>query len=271
MKILIFAIFTIGSSFFLTMAQSELKVESGRTYTVTQKDKKMLVNKWVMEDNSTIIISDDVSVWEIHAIEASFGKNCKIVGNRVGKQSRNGANSTKHGSKGGSCTPGGKGGQGDEGAPGPEGSSVKITMGLIYVNDLLIDVRGGVGGNGGKGANGGKGGDASCSSCSGQDGGQGGKGGLSGRGGHGGNVYVGYWIAGTSNIASINNGLRALTTRGRSGTGGTPGNPGPGGDATECGLFKRSGGNPGPKGVKGGYGKYAKDGEVIFEVIPSPK
>lgn len=147
------SIFCVASILFFSstvLCQSIFKILEGETFVVEKKNAKMLVDKWIMEDNSQILISDDLDGWEINANEASFGNNCRIVG--IGKNGTNGKSSSVHGTASGECKDGGWGGNGNNGAKGSSGKMIKIVMGLLNVNDLYIDVSGGDGGIGGNGA-----------------------------------------------------------------------------------------------------------------------
>jgi len=268
-SILIFLLFAFYNS--NSNAQSIFKLEAGQTITINQDRKKMLVDEWIMEDNSTIIIGDDVKDWEINANKASFGNNCKIIGH--GKNGSNGRSSNAHGGNGGECKDGGHGGNGKNGTTGTDGKNIVITMGLINVNDLYIDVSGGNGGNGG---NGGVGGRASCGRiCSGQEGGNGGKGGNAGSGGNSGNITVKYWIAGESGISmGSDQGLRANTKNGKAGISGKGGKGGAGGHGKSCPPFNtihRGGGPAGHNGANGVNGRNGIEGKILFSVIPTPK
>ena len=252
-------------------AQSVFKIETGETITLTSDMSKMLVDEWIMEDKSTIIVPPSIPVWEINANKARFGKGCKIIAH--GKNGTVGRNSTAHGGHNGDCNDGGQGGNGSGGTAGTNGSSIKITIGLVSVDDLVIYAYGGNGGNGGKGANGGRGGNADCSSmCGGQEGGNGGMGGSGGRAGNGGDVYVHYWIASQQpmQIGGNNKGLRAVTKGGQGGRAGAGGTGGVGGVGKKCIWHKHGGGPKGNNGKSGIAGGSGKDGLQEFMILPSP-
>lgn len=267
-KISIFVLLLIPNFFF---GQSLLRVKTGQTIKITPKYKKILVDKWIMEDNSTIIIGEGVDSWEINASQASFGKNCRIIGR--GTNGNNGNHSRKHGGNGSECVDGGHGGTGGNGQNGRVGKSIKITMGLVFVTDLIIDTSGGNGGRGGNGGNGGIGGRASCGRvCSGQEGGNGGFGGNGGNGGSSGKVIVNYWIAGSTSIPmGENSGLRVISRAGQGGIGGNGGVGGRGGSGKSCPPFiKRGGGPNGKNGSNGKRGANARDRKPTFNVLPKP-
>ena len=252
-------------------SQGELRVQRGETRTVT--DAAMVVDKWVMEDNSTLEIAPGISDWRIEANRASFGKNTKISG--AGSPGDGAADSQgASGTPGTECRDGGHGGAGLPGSAGSNGVNVSMTIGLVGVEDLVIDVSGGKGGDGGTGGTGGQGGRASCGRiCSGQEGGSGGPGGSAGNGGRGGNVTVSYWLAGQTPVfvgSTSGKGLRVEAEGGEAGAPGPGGPAGSGGAGKRCGLYKRSGGSPGSKGPDGGKGISGASGAVLFEVLPSP-
>ncbi|MCO6460884.1 MAG: hypothetical protein J5I59_05735 [Saprospiraceae bacterium] len=238
--------------------QSEFRVKAGETFIVTKKDRKMVVDKWIMEDSSTIILSDEVSKWKIKAAEASFDKNCRIIG--AGSNGRRGANATAIGKNGTACNDGQDGGTGEDGMNGSEGKSVKIKMRLAYVDGLVIDVRGGDGGDGGNGANGGDGGKADCNTrCNGGKGGNGGGGGKGGKGGNGGKVEIDYRILKNTKWPDNNTGIVTITTGGQAGLGGDGGKGGKGGDGVKCNNYDHKNGSPGKDGGNGSDGKKGKD------------
>ncbi len=239
-------------------AQSEFRVKTGETFIVTKDNRKMVVEKWVMEDSSTIILSDEVSKWRINAGEASFGKNCRILG--VGRSGRSGANSTAIGQNGVDCKDGQDGGAGEDGMNGSKGKSVKIKMRLLYVDGLVIDVRGGDGGDGGNGADGDDGGKAACETgCNGGKGGNGGVGGNGGRGGKGGKVEIDYRLVKNVKWPDDSQGIESITSGGQAGLGGNGGKGGKGGDGVNCNGYGRKNGSPGKDGGNGRDGKKGKD------------
>lgn len=255
------------------VAQSILKVSEGEAYTVTED--QMLVDTWVMEDNSRIVFEEGITSWNIHAKVARFGKNVRIIG--VGSDGNNG-NAGARGRNAGECKDGGHATNGDRGEDGETGINVTLTVGLVSVDDLVIDVRGGNGGDGGKGGKGGKGGRASCGRiCSGQEGGNGGNGGGAGLGGDGGHVTVHYWVAGQNAISvglqsdASGAGLRVNNEGGQAGRPGGAGGGGRGGDSRDCTLHKRGGGPWGKNGRDGDAGRPGKRGEITFQVLPSPQ
>lgn len=258
------------------VAQSILKVSEGETYTVTDTEDQMLVDMWVMEDNSKIVFEEGITSWNIHAKEAHFGKNVRIIG--VGSDGNNG-NAGGRGHNAGECRDGGHAANGGRGDDGETGINVTLTIGLVRVDDLVIDVRGGNGGDGGKGGKGGKGGRASCGRiCSGQEGGNGGNGGDAGYGGNGGHVTVHYWVADQDAVSvglqsdASGAGLRVNNEGGQAGRPGGAGGGGRGGDGKECsgGLYRHGGGPWGKNGQGGHAGRPGKQGEITFRALPSP-
>ncbi len=247
-------------------AQSEFRVKAGETFIVTKKDQNMVVDKWIMEDNSTIILSEEVSKWKIKAGEASFDKNCRILG--VGRNGRSGANSTAIGQNGVDCKDGQDGGAGEDGMNGSKGKSVKIKMRLLYVDGLMIDVRGGDGGDGGNGADGDDGGKAACETgCNGGKGGNGGVGGKGGQGGKGGKVEIDYRMLKNIKWPGNNKGIVSITSGGQAGLGGSGGKGGKGGDGVKCNGYDSKNGSPGKNGGNGRDGKKGKDSCVNINFL----
>ena len=146
----------------------ELRVWAGETFRVTPARRNMEVERWIMEDGSTILIEPGVEDWTIRAKEARFGSETKLLG--VGSDGR------------------------ENGARGENGVTLKITMGLFENDGLQIDVRGGNGMNGSKGATGRRGRQSTCVPPRKYPGGPGGPGGRGGDGGNGGAVVIRYSI-----------------------------------------------------------------------------
>lgn len=253
--------------------QSVFHVPSGQTFSVAEE--RIFVDEWVMEDNSSIVLDSKIRDWTIHAGQARFGNNTRILG--AGSDGLDGSTSTDEGGPGGECRDGRAGGNGAHGHNGRNGANIKITIGLISVTDLVVDVRGGRGGNGGNGAKGGKGGRASCGRiCSGQEGGNGGTGGNAGNGGRGGDIEISYWLAGNKpvSVGGSGTGLRVLASGGQAGRKGYGGQGGPGGDGRCCpplDLYCRGGGATGHRGADGNDASKGQDGNVNYVLLPTPR
>ena len=251
-----------------------LRVGQGETRVVTAEDRLMFVERWVMEDDSTIELADGVQAWRIYARSASFGDNVRVVGR--GKDGLHG----NQGFDGRWWAPrlatGSRAGDGTDATDGEDGKRIEIIMGLVGVGSLSIGAGGGNGGHGGRGGGGGKGGAASCSSWDrGANGGTGGNGGAAGAGGRGGEVSVTFWSVG----AVLD--LRGIAANVAGGTAGSPGNGGPGGpgaDRRPCppsGPFRGTlgtlaGGMRGRDGAPGRTSSPGQDGRYSLVQLATP-
>lgn len=253
---------------------SEFRVPAGEMVDMTESG--VLVDEWVMEDGSTLVISPDISTWTIRAQRAVFGRNTRIIA--IGVDGPHGQDSNAHGGDGAECQDGGHGGLGSPGRNGGNAPSLDITIGLVDGNDLVIETRGGAGGNGGRGANGGRGGRASCGQiCSGQEGGNGGRGGDAGSGGAAGDVTINYWYvdvdAGAdapSPIGELGSGIRVESSGGPPGVPGVGGRAGTGGDGRRCPPFnsiRRGSGAGGSDGANGSPAAPGADGRVVYNEV----
>ncbi len=249
---------------------SEFRVPAGEM--VDMVESGVLVDKWVMEDDSTLVISPGISTWTIRAQRAIFGRNTRIIA--IGVDGPHGQDSNAHGGAGAECQDGGHGGSGGPGRNGGNAPSLDITIGLVDANGLVIETRGGAGGNGGRGANGGRGGRASCGRiCSGQEGGNGGRGGDAGSGGAAGNVTINYWYAGAdapSAIGELGLGIRVQSSGGPPGVPGVGGRAGAGGDGRTCppfGSIRRGSGDGGSNGASGSPAAPGGDGRVVYNEV----
>ena len=216
--------------------REELRVLSGTTLIVESAFASISVSKWIMEDDSTLLISSRICegrapcMWTINAEEASFGSNTRIIG--YGEDGPPGKDGALVGD-GDRCNPGPQGHPGDTGDSGKDGISVSISMGIKTMGSLLIDVHGGEGGRGGAGSRGGNGGRGSCSlNCKGGAGGRGGNGERGGNGGNGGDIHVSLWLAGDEPIAIGHDAIWGISSGGKAGTGGAYG-PGGGGGGSK--------------------------------------
>ena len=182
MKTLIFKSVFYLSLFLITItqaySQSTLRVQAGKTKVITPKEQNLIVEHWIMEDNSTIIIDPSLSIWKFTANKATIGKNCKIIAR--GKNGKSGTNGTQ-GKSHANCTNAGHGINGGNGGNGSNGINLDLNFNIVSLGSIEINSSGGNGGIGGNGGNGGNGGRARCGkNCNGGNGGNGG--GKSGRG-----------------------------------------------------------------------------------------
>jgi len=236
-------------------AQPPIFVKSGETYIISKSESKMIIEKLTMEDNSTIVLSDDVMLWDITAFDAQFGENCKIQG--VGKDGLNGDVGKHSGNQGVDCKEGLNGENGEDATPGTEGKDIKMTLGIRKIGSVVVDVQGGIGTRGGKGGNGGKGGRADCSNnCNGGIGGNGGDGGKNSDGQPGGNIEIVFWVVQNNEQPSPTpqevkgKGFIFINNGGKGATGGKRGERGKGGEGKDCRrpIKNRSPGGPGRNG-----------------------
>ena len=243
-----------------------LEVGASETLLVGPDDAHvMMLDRWIMGDNATIEIAQEVGALRIYAKEVSLGSNVRIVG-----RGRNGTGGSDGHSFGAARQrERGRGGtRGGPGSSGKDGKHVEIIMGLRSVGSLHVDVGGGSGGNGGRGGNGGKGGEASCNRGRGRNGGNGGPGGAGGAGGSGGNVSIRFWPNGDS----LDIGAMSFDVTG--GDGGRPGDggsPGAGGDGRRCPpsgpiIYRRGGGSAGRAGSMGAEGERGSAGSRRLEL-----
>lgn len=232
--------------------QADLHVARGETEIITREKSRIYVNRWIMEDESTIQIADDVDEVEIRAHEAEIGRGVRIVGR--GQHGRDAPQPPGKSGTGPNCTGGTGGDEADDGDDGRTGKTVRIVAGVVSIGELSVDVRGGRGGNGGKGGQGQKGGRAARSEvCNGGNGGRGGRGGDAGDGGDGGAVTIDLWDVDRN--GPMGYGSILVDARGGvAGQVGPGGDGGPGGDERRWIFGKLNGGHWGPVGFPGEAG-----------------
>ena len=245
------------------------RVGTAETRTITSEEAFLVVDRLIMEDDSTLEIPEELT-WRVYAPEASFGKNVVIRGRgEDGAQGDNG----RAGGHGPRSSPGGSGTEGGDGANGGDGAKIVMIVGLRNIGKVTFDVRGGAGGMGGRGGNGGKGGQGECGrDTDGGPGGTGGPGGHGGSGGTGGYVDIEYWplVEGLDTL-----GLSVKVQGGKEGPLGPGGAGGQGGDGKDCNWPQRnrrsgpggSGGTPGRAGDPGADGEFSSS--LVSERIAS--
>ncbi len=258
------------------LTANELRVPSGETYTIDSDHLSMRVERWVMEDNSTIKIPSDVCgeercTWTIHADTAEIGSGVQILG-RGSRGHDCDSRGSPGANAGGRGNAGGNGGPGCHGERGDNGVNVVLSIGLVSFGNLLIDVRGGPGGDGAQGGRGGNGSRGGCSCvCRGGRGGDGGPGGRAGSGGDGGNINLSYWMP---SVGFVHRG--SLLSEIGGGDSGIPGKGGArgigGGGSGECGPWPHwrfGGGAHGSQGSSGATGSNGLPGNVATREIQS--
>ena len=235
---------------------ARLHVEENHTVTLGAEHQNMEVDEWVMEDNSTIVVTRDVCgselkawercTWRIYARRARFGKGTRIVGN---------------------------GSDGElEGEAGESGIGVDVRMGLVRIGDVNIELRGGDGVDGVRGRHGKSGPRARCWNQGNSPAGRGGAG-TDGRrggdGGGGGSVRVEYWFGGEG-VDLEGEGFVVDAAGGNGGAGGGGGLGGAGGRGMWCGFFSYGRGPRGANGRNGDGGRTGAGGAVEITVLAVP-
>lgn len=174
------ASFAIGLAAWPVSSQT-LVVSAGTTRNIGAAYLPLYLDALEMQDDSTIVIDDDVVEWRVQIRSARFGARTKIVAS--GANGSNGQANQTEVPQAGYCESGGQvAPSGENGLPGKNGKAVTMLIGIASLVDLTIIGNGGRGGDGGRGSRGRKGGQASCF-CDGGTGGTGGRGGSGGRGG----------------------------------------------------------------------------------------
>ena len=256
----------------------DLIVKANETRIITDKD--MIVDNWIMEDNSIIIFGENVTSWTIVANRASFGDNVIIDGRGAHGNSNALHLHGAHGADGGhDCDHGAGGTNGGAGTDGKNGIDITMTISIASVGNVIIDARGGNGGPGGNGGNGGKGTKGDCSDrCNGGRGGDGGYGGAGGNPGNGGDIVINYEFINNKGITEeeaktmISNGIRPVSPSGAVGSGGYGGTGGAGGIRQPCNPFpSRKAGPPGTdrSKIQAAFGKAGVPGTITLKRIPN--
>lgn len=279
MKIkLLILFFLLGNLY--GISQSKFLVKANSIRNLAQEEANLFVEEFIMEDNSTLLIPDNIDLWNCTALKFKIGSRCKIIAK--GENGVHGTNGISAGpTGGGDCSNGGSGENGTDGKNGTNGCNINFKIGIQALGSLEIITQGGRGGDGGSGGNGGHGTQGDCSrTCNGGSGGSAGSGGNNGQGGKAGNVKIEFWIVSDKNIqtpefalfGADNNGIVVKQSGGNGGTGGKSGTPGRGGPGKDCQwpVDDRSHGPHGaekgdkPKGMDGSAGSY------VVLAIPNP-
>lgn len=239
------------STLFGQIREQLFEVASGETRNINTPTMKY--EKFIMKDNSTLIISSET--WELNALQSEIGIGCKIVA--TGESGRNGKEG-RQGKNGKKCEKGERGDNGGDGQKGGNGKNITIKTMFLKLGDLSIQAIGGSSGDGGKGGRGGDGGGKKYgrfgeTNCGGGDGGNGGTGGRAGVGGNGGNINIQYSDAGVNPESKI----QVTNSRGSNGNPGTGGLGGEGGGDKSRGSRGRTGQPASSSGT---------DGNVTFKV-----
>lgn len=241
-----------------------LRVGPGETIFVNASEKAFA--GLVMDNNSTILISNQLSHCNLVFTSATFGNN--VIIKCQGGSGVKGEDGIPYTSQ----AIGGK--NGDKGYPGKDGSNganavdLKITAGFIrYGTGTQVISRGGNGGVGGNGNNGQKGANANCAQRGG-DGGIGGSGGKGGNAGYNGNISMTFYY---ENSTNPNPGTIELKEDiGAGGAGGQAGPGGSGGAEKHCGLLGEIHQPSGHDGPRGNDGTKGDDGQKGTNVLAGP-
>jgi hypothetical protein len=267
---------------FPSMTAAELRVPAGTTNVIGPGQEIQSVALLVMESNSTIVLSSNVTKFQLYAKGVRLSGPCLLdargMDGAPGSGGSAAAGQPDYGQKGYG------GGRGANGGEGMEGRDVRLVVGvpsLTTLSLLRIKANGGAGGPGGRAGSGGLGGGDRVTGTditNGGDGGDGGAGGNGGNGGAGGHVELLAWQMAQSAFTNLppnysqfaqidtSGGVGGNRGLGGAGVGGHPGR------TWRFGLISRSsnGGRRGSDGNAGSPGKQGQHGTNITEVIPKP-
>ncbi|MBF0365022.1 MAG: hypothetical protein HQK50_05590 [Oligoflexia bacterium] len=259
---LMFLLLTSPCTFADGDIEDAIIIPNGQTIIWTEADFNQGIKKikrLVLQDNSTLIISDLPSKVSLELYELVAGRNTKILVKKnqtYPAKALSGDNHPFADRYHATFAP-----PGLNGFPGFAANELEILAGIKSIAGLTIEVQALKGQDGGDGGKGKKGQNASCSS-SGGNGWPGGTGGNGGNGGNIGKVIIQWWplknqhsssegvALGTSNVS----GLKLSLIPGKGGKSGHGGPGGDGGDGINCGLWKRGGGASGRAGLSGQAG-----------------
>lgn len=250
----------------VTLADNSLVVGAGQKITITAAQQSLTLDRFVMEDNSTIEFAPDVTRWDVFAREASFGNNTTINGR--GHDGGNGSDG-KAANISSDCSKASAVLNANNGEAGHNGVGIEMRLGITHFKSLQIDISGGNGGKGGKGAS-----IQSSSACKGLAGGNGGN---AGDGGNAGHVLIAYWSASQDGYIPISNygtGIQITIDGGKASASGQ------GGEGTansntskeiqhgaKAQSFGRDIVDPGKPGMPGMQGKNGSEGTFLVRPV----
>ncbi|HLP12306.1 MAG TPA: hypothetical protein VK177_10280 [Flavobacteriales bacterium] len=234
---------------------AEFKVKEGKIKIIKLTDSHYIeVDKFIMENDSTLKFENEVKDFYVKANFVQIGKKVLIDGS--GKDS-NDPGKDRHGDPGRSSSGSGRdGNNGGKGGNGSKGVNLTFEWNIFEIKQLQIKTDGGKGAKGGKGQRGGKGANADCDE-KGEPGGDGGKGGKGGNGGNAGKIILNYKCVDINGneIPNCSNFQIVTSSRGgKEGSGGRGGSRGRGGSSHNCGLWTMDGGRNGSSGENGDKG-----------------
>lgn len=269
-------IFALNSNL---ISQGSLVVKANETAHIKYEgtdNVTQVVENWIMEDNSTLVIDSRIKTWSLTANIARFGKKVRVVA--IGSNAKSGKSGKNGVSRGSTCRYGGGGDDGENGGHGDDGVNLELSFDLESVGSMTINTTGGIGGVGGKGGNGYNGGKADCGkACRGGDGGHAGDGGHGGMGGNAGLVYIEFDYLNDTPPSNNLKGVKIISKGGSGASGGKAGNPGTGGTRTRknaCGVWPvkwtMGSGSKGAKGVDRSR-KKSSNGKEMKPIVKSRK
>ena len=245
---------------------TELVIGKGETYTVTEDQVSLSVDRLVIGDNARIQFAEGVAHWELLARDATIGHGVVIDGR--GSDGAPGNDGADHSDQAESCRSGKSGQSGESGASGNRGVDIYLGLDANRIGSLEVLADGGAGGDGGQGGQGQKAG--RILNCAAANGGTGGSGGQGGDGGDGGNVVVSVSSLGEVHSGALTAGVRVSVRPGKAGAAGSGGHGGEGTDGqyvtqkTLTGTQKwLAGGRSGRSGVPGEPGDEGRHGRAF--------
>lgn len=247
---------------------ADLIIADGETYTITEKQRELQLDKFVVGNKATIKFAEGVSYWDMSAKHVDIGRDVVIDGRGVaGASGEVGAAPSGRGSD---CDAGQRGSNGQPAKAGGRGLDIQMKLAVLKLGSLKVLLDGAEGGRGGDGGQGQRGGLAnSCDPTAGGDGGDGGKG---GDGGDGGKLVISLSAASNNlSLMALSHQIEASADAGMPGKGGDSGK---GGDGSEGQFINQktltgdrqwvSGGKAGKAGQAGEKGREGHEGRIFI-------
>lgn len=254
----------------VSLHANDLIVASGETYTITENQRELQLEKLILGDKATIKFAPGISYWDVRAKHVEIGRDVVIDGRGVDGAA--GMSAVAVTDRAENCTKGKRGGDGEAGARGGNGVDIQMNIVVAKLGSMKVMVDGGAGGTGGNGAQGQQGGLAK--SCDPTDGGDGGNAGIGGVGGNGGKLTVSLNAtaqAKSQSLMALSHQIEASAAGGRAGIGGKAG---VGGNGSEAQFINQktltgdkqwvSGGKKGKQGLESEKGKDGIEGRVFI-------
>jgi hypothetical protein len=254
----------------VSVQAADLIIANGETYTVTESQRDLQLEKLIIGDKATIKFASGVTYWDMSAKYAEIGRDVVIDGRGV--EGAKGLSAAVIVDRAANCAKGKRGADGEAGARGGNGVDIQMNLAIAKLASLKIVVDGGAGGIGGDGAKGQQGGLAK--SCNPTEGGNGGNAGVGGTGGNAGKLIISLSAttqAKNQSLMALSHQIEASASAGR---GGISGKAGDGGDGSEGQFINQktltgdkqwvSGGKKGKPGLDGEKGKDGVEGRVFI-------